>query len=278
MARRQRSAAQTEREVQRSHPHYVLVRESFEGVTYPAMWRCMLHDITFVYEASILCRPEKVGCPGCREDRGRARRRKQLAESELNQHLERIKARFGDVYARIYAFRSAGWKETEIGEAVGISEPLVYYRLRKIRRFLDPQAQDSDTDSGAAAGSHAQHRQERVAMNEDELTLTREIGQRLRYARCSLGLSLSQLSERTDGVLSKSRISNYEQGTRRMSLEAARALTGALGNVTPAYLLCLDDPMNLSADEIDLIETYRQIDAKEQAQLRKRAIKAKNVG
>lgn len=108
-------------------------------------------------------------------------------------------------------------------------------------------------------------------MSDDEISLTREIGERLRYTRTCAGLSLSQLSELTGGTLSKSRISNYEQGLRRLSIEAARGLAEALGNVTPAYLMCLDDPMNLSADEIDLLKTYRATDAMGQALVRKKA-------
>jgi len=42
-------------------------------------------------------------------------------------------------------------------------------------------------------------------------------------------LSLSQLAALTDGLYSKSRISNYEQGLRRPSIEAARTLAAALG-------------------------------------------------
>ncbi len=114
---------------------------------------------------------------------------------------------------------------------------------------------------------------------DDENALTREIGERLRYARHSKELSLGQLSELTGGALSKSRISNYELGIRRMSIEAARLLAEALGTCTPAFLLCIDDPMNLTADEIDLIQTYRQTDAKGRALVRKKAkAEAKRAG
>ena len=101
--------------------------------------------------------------------------------------------------------------------------------------------------------------------------LSREIGERLRYARHSKELSLGQLSELTGRALSKSRISNYEQGIRRMSIEVARGLAWALGNVSPAFLLCVDDPLTLTADEIDLLKTYRAADAKGQAMVRKKA-------
>lgn len=79
----------------------------------------------------------------------------------------------------------------------------------------------------------------------DSKELTRQIGQRLRAERHALGLSLSQVSERTGATLSKSRISNYEQGIRRMGLEEARLLAEALGTVSPMYLLCLEDEREL---------------------------------
>ena len=75
----------------------------------------------------------------------------------------------------------------------------------------------------------------------DSPQLTRQIGERLRAERKAQGLSLSDFSERTNGILSKSRISNYEQGIRRMGLEESRILSEALGTVSPMYLLCLED-------------------------------------
>ena len=91
------------------------------------------------------------------------------------------------------------------------------------------------------------------------MDLTKKIGQRLRAARQAQGLSLSDLSGRT-GSLSKSRISNYEQGIRRMGLEEAQELALALGSVTATYLLCLDDKDPLSEEERCLLERYRDSD------------------
>lgn len=91
------------------------------------------------------------------------------------------------------------------------------------------------------------------------MDLTNKIGQRLRAARQAQRLSLAALAARTDS-LSKSRISNYEQGIRRMGLEEAQELAAALGTVTPTYLLCLDDAGPLSASERELVEHYRQAD------------------
>jgi transcriptional regulator with XRE-family HTH domain len=92
-----------------------------------------------------------------------------------------------------------------------------------------------------------------------EMDLTKKIGQRLRAARQAQGLSLSDLSSRT-GSLSKSRISNYEQGIRRMGLEEAQTLAQALGSVTPTYLLCLDDTDPLSQHERALVSKFRRAD------------------
>ncbi len=59
--------------------------------------------------------------------------------------------------------------------------------------------------------------------DDDNTSLSQEIGQRLRHARKFKGLSLNGLSERTGGAISTSRINNYERGIRRLSIEAARA-------------------------------------------------------
>jgi len=99
-------------------------------------------------------------------------------------------------------------------------------------------------------------------MLNTEQDLTQRIGQRLRAARHAQGLSLMQLSERTAGNLSKSRISNYEQGIRRMGLEEAQALSAALGTVSAAYLLCLDDEGFLSEQEQTLLTQFRRADSR----------------
>ncbi|QIK39152.1 helix-turn-helix transcriptional regulator [Caldichromatium japonicum] len=91
------------------------------------------------------------------------------------------------------------------------------------------------------------------------MDLTKRIGQRLRSARHAQGLSLADLSNRTQS-LSKSRISNYEQGIRRMGIEEAQELATALGNVTPTYLLCLDDRGPFSVRELELIDHFRRTD------------------
>jgi transcriptional regulator with XRE-family HTH domain len=98
-------------------------------------------------------------------------------------------------------------------------------------------------------------------------SLTRRIGSRLRAERQRRGWSLSDLSARTADQLSKSRISNYEQGIRRMGLEAAHQIADALETVSPAWLLLLDEYNPLSDDELRLIQGFRAMDKAGQRQL-----------
>ena len=98
-------------------------------------------------------------------------------------------------------------------------------------------------------------------MTDDEQALTRTIGQRLRALRQGRELSLQQLAERTDGALSTSRISNYEQGVRRFSVATALVLADALTGVSAAYLLCLDrGEQPLDNDECELLQAFRNTD------------------
>jgi transcriptional regulator with XRE-family HTH domain len=97
------------------------------------------------------------------------------------------------------------------------------------------------------------------ALYPSRMTLNKKIGHRLRSARIGQKLSLSELAARTK-TLSKSRISNYEQGIRRMGIEEAQELAEALDGMTPSYLLCLDDTSPLAPEEWQLIERYRRTD------------------
>jgi transcriptional regulator with XRE-family HTH domain len=90
--------------------------------------------------------------------------------------------------------------------------------------------------------------------------LTIQIGERLRAERNRHNLSRSELCELAGGEVSKSRIRDFEKGIRRMGLESAVSLAQALGDVTPAYLLCLDDSGPFSEDERTLVLNYRLAD------------------
>ena len=97
-------------------------------------------------------------------------------------------------------------------------------------------------------------------MTPDYQDLTAKIGLRLRAVRRAQKLSLQALSDRTGGSLSKSRISNYEQGIRRLGIEEALILAQALGTASATYLLYLDEEGFLTDQEQELLRRFRQTD------------------
>jgi len=97
-------------------------------------------------------------------------------------------------------------------------------------------------------------------MDSEPQDLTTKIGLRLRAVRNAQGLTLQGLSDQTGGRLSKSRISNYEQGIRRLGIEEALTLAEALGTVSATYLLYLDDEGFLSDEEQELVRWFRKTD------------------
>ena len=82
---------------------------------------------------------------------------------------------------------------------------------------------------------------------------------RLKKSRKNVGLTLKELSDLTGGQLSVSRISNYEQGCRNINVEVANILAPHL-LVTPAYLLCVEEPNKaLGAHQEDLMRLLQQV-------------------
>jgi len=96
-------------------------------------------------------------------------------------------------------------------------------------------------------------------MTPEHQDLTSKIGLRLRTARKAQNLSLQALATMTGGILSESRISNYEQGLRRLGIEEARLISTALGTVSATYLLCLDDD-EPTHQEWELLRCFRRTD------------------
>jgi len=136
MATRRASANESEVAVHRRHPHYVLLRETFEAKCRLATWRCIRHDVEFRSPASALASPGNLGCPACKEDRAREKRRERYADPKLDQHLAVIQDRLGVAAARIWALRSQGLAMTEISAEVGVSANSVGTRLWRMRRLL----------------------------------------------------------------------------------------------------------------------------------------------
>lgn len=87
----------------------------------------------------------------------------------------------------------------------------------------------------------------------------KEAGRRLKKARIDKKLTLHELSKRTGGVLSTSRLGNYEQGTRMIGVEEALALRGPL-SVKAAHLLCVDtEEGDMTAQEENLLKNFRAL-------------------
>lgn len=131
-----RSAEDAEAAVQRQHAHFSLITESYESKSLPATWRCSIHNVEFRYPASALSRPGSLGCPECKEERERAKRRKQYAGPDLERHVPPIRERFGDDYATIWRMRSEGMKLEKIGVKFGLSDQSICQRISRIKRVL----------------------------------------------------------------------------------------------------------------------------------------------
>lgn len=98
----------------------------------------------------------------------------------------------------------------------------------------------------------------------------KESGRRLKAAREDKRLTLAELSARLGGLLSPSRLGNYEQGTRTIGVQEALALGGVLG-VQPAFLLCVDvGEAEMTQQEIELLRNYRALPERDRAEYSRR--------
>lgn len=87
----------------------------------------------------------------------------------------------------------------------------------------------------------------------------KEIGRRIRSARDNLKLTLVDLSAATNGLLSTTRINNYERGKRTPGPGEAILLARALAVASPAYLMCLEKGDSMFLQEAELIHSWRQL-------------------
>ena len=99
----------------------------------------------------------------------------------------------------------------------------------------------------------------------------RRIGARLRALRKDKDWSLTDLERELKGVLSKSRLGNYEQGTRLPGLEESQLLANLYG-VPSSFILCLDsdDMILLNKAEQQLIRDYRALPERDRADYARR--------
>lgn len=117
-------------------PHYRLVPSSFERKDLPATWRCELHNADFRAPASALLNPTGIGCPGCKEDRARRKRKAQRTDPRLERHLALIAEQFSEEHAEIYSRYCEGDRRVDIAPRLGLQPENVGNRLRRIRALL----------------------------------------------------------------------------------------------------------------------------------------------
>lgn len=75
-------------------------------------------------------------------------------------------------------------------------------------------------------------------------------------------MTLHDVSKDTDGLLSGSRISNYEQGLRYPGPEEILKLAAVLGE-SPSYLMCLDSGEDVNEEEQKLLKNWRALPEKD---------------
>jgi len=83
-------------------------------------------------------------------------------------------------------------------------------------------------------------------------------GERIAAARSKNGYRLKDVCQLVPG-LTTTRLSNWEQGIRMISVDEAKRLAPVLG-VSAAYLLTIDDSPGESADVKALVELYKKSD------------------
>lgn len=88
----------------------------------------------------------------------------------------------------------------------------------------------------------------------------KESGRRLKTARRAKGWTLEELSKKTGGLLSTSRLGNYEQGTRMIGVRESLALGTVLG-VKASHLLCADgdEGDEMTMQENELLRDFRAL-------------------
>ncbi len=73
------------------------------------------------------------------------------------------------------------------------------------------------------------------------LSRSQQIGQRIAATRLRHGWSIQDLSEHTNGAVSRSRLANFEAGLRRPDIEVVEILADVFGDVSAAWLLTLEN-------------------------------------
>lgn len=85
-----------------------------------------------------------------------------------------------------------------------------------------------------------------------------ESGKRIKAAREGLELTLKDVCDRTNGLLTPTRLSNWEHGLRMISVDEAKRLAPIL-ETTASYLLTIEDEPGDKRLQT-LVTTYKMLD------------------
>lgn len=105
-------------------------------------------------------------------------------------------------------------------------------------------------------------------MVSSEMDYKKIIGERLRDARQEKGYTLAEVSKLTHGMLSPSRLGNYELGKRLLKPQEAKILASVL-DAKAAHLMCLEGE-EMTVTEYELITNFRILNKLEQGNYSKR--------
>ncbi len=84
---------------------------------------------------------------------------------------------------------------------------------------------------------------------DNGLSRSQLIGQRLAATRKRHGWTIQELSDHTNGAISRSRLANFEAGLRRPDIEVVEILADTFGDVSAAWLLTLENGPDSTAEE-----------------------------
>ena len=107
-----------------------------------------------------------------------------------------------------------------------------------------------------------------IGYHFEPMNRRKEQSRRLRESRAAKGLTLRAASERMNGRISPSRLSNYEQGLRLLKPPEAVALAPVLG-VKASYLLCVEGE-EMKQEEVDLLRNWGALPENERKQYARR--------
>jgi transcriptional regulator with XRE-family HTH domain len=234
---------EVERRVMERFPQFTLDRGSYVQASKDSRWHCTRHDLDFVLPARKLLDGVLAGaCEQCATEILRERRCEERSRLATDERLKQYEDLYSPSDVDVIRQWCSGAQYQEIADAAGLSKNQVAIRLERFRRW---------------ATKHTTS--EQPSRVEVVRRLNRQIGARIRATRKKRGWSVRELSSLMDKAISAMMLNQYESGIRRPGVEQA-ILLGELLEVSPAWILCLDEHPPPDDRERELIRHFRRTD------------------